>query len=464
MSTTLLSSAAKPAPWEHRRWRNGICRSRAQLGQAIAFFIVAAVSAGFMAAFVHDDPKMLHFSKSRWLVLIPLGFGLFGGAFLLAALIALVRWLRFGRCLVKMHTVPGVIGGRFRGEVLLPESFPADTDVRMALICERTTTSYGRGSDDDSTSIDHAWTKTICITTNHALCHEGYCALPFDFKVPYGLSDATDSKREKKFSVRIAWLLRVFATLEGPDLDMRFHVPVFRTATSDPSVKDDPETAKPLEAYLHETGQMRRVRMDFEDGATTYICDKKGMQAGVSLVPLILGFAFLSGGLFAAYNALPDLVKDVLKPAQGWEYLFRLLPLFGAAMICLLMVVFSLFGLLFLYVGVSGLVARRTRIENGMLRQRLHFLGIPWWRSWPCTSVNEVAIGSTSSSGGKSFCDVVVTRNTTPFLTKFPLCLLFGQLTVATNVSTNREAHALIRQLQKELRLPEEDGGLPSPE
>jgi hypothetical protein len=452
MSNTL----AKPAPWEHRRWRNGICRSRAQLGQAISFFIVAAASGGFLFAFVADDPRLLHFSQSRWMVLIPLFFALFGGAFFVGALLALVRWVRFGRCFVKMHTVPGVIGGRFKGELYLPESFPSETEVRMELFCESTSTIYRSGDDNDSTSIDHPWTKTLCVTANSGLCHDGHCVIPFDFKVPYGLSDATDSKREKKFSVRIAWVLRVFATLKGPDLDVRFHVPVFRTTASDPSVKDDPETAKPLETYLRETGQKRRVRMEFENGATTYICDKKGDQAGLSVVPLLLGFAFTAGGLFASFNALPDLVKDIAQPAQGWGHLARLLPLLGAAMICLLTVVFSLFGLLFLYIGVSGLIARRTWIEHGVLRQRVSFLGLPWWRSWPCSCINEVGIVSTSSSGGKSFCDVGVTRMTTPFFTKFPLCLLFGQLTVATNVSTDREAQALIKQLQKELHLPDE--------
>jgi len=455
MNNAQLTS--KPAPWEHRRWRNGICRSRAQLGQAIAFFIVAAASAGFLALLIIKSPNIVHFSKARWEILFPAGLAVFGGLFLTASLFALVRWIRFGRCFVKMHAVPGVIGGHFKGEVYLPESFPEEAEVRLELICESTSTNYNSGSESDSTSTTQLWSKTLCVKTNQALCHDGHCVIPFDFKIPGGLSDETDAKRKKTHSVRFGWSLRVFATLKGPDLDMRFHVPVFRTAASDPSVKDDPETAKPLETYLHETGQKRRIRMEFENGATTYICDKKGDQAGLSVVPLLLGFAFTAGGLFASFNALPDLVKDIAQPAQGWEHLARLLPLLGAAMICLLTIVFSLFGLLFLYIGVSGLIARRTWIEHGVLRQRVSFLGLPWWRSWPCSCINEVGIVSTSSSGGKSFCDVGVTRITTPFFTKFPLCLLFGQLTVATNVPTKREADELMKQLRKELRLREED-------
>jgi len=451
------SALSKPAPWEHRRWRNGICRSRALLGQAIAFFIVAAASAGFLAMFVIKSPELLHFSKVRWEVLIPIGSTIFSGAFLFGALFALTRWVRFGRSFVKMHTVPGVIGGHFKGEIYLPESFPSETEVRMELFCEITTTTHRSGRDNDSTSIDHPWTKTLCITANSGLCHDSHCVIPFDFKIPGGLSDETDSKRGDGFSVQIDWGLRVFAKMKGPDLDIRFYVPVFRTAASDPTLQDDPQTEKPLETYLHETGQKRRVRMEFENGSTTYICDKMGMQFGVSVFPLLFGAIFLGGGLFAGFNGLPEIVPEVFKPAKSWEdQLFRIIPLFMSLGLCFLTLVFTLVGLIIMFIGFNGLVSRRTWIENSVVRQRLHFLGIPWWRNWPVSCVSDVHIGSTSRSGSNAWYDVVIGRITPTLVTKFPLCFIFGQLTVATNVPTEPEARALIKQLQKELRLPEE--------
>jgi len=452
-----LASTTKPAPWEHRRWRNGICRSGAQLGQAIAFFIVAATSAGFLALLIIKSPNIVHFSKARWEILFPAGLVVFGGLFLTASLFALVRWIRFGRCFVKMHAVPGVIGGHFKGEVYLPESFPEEAEVRLELICESTSTNYNSGSESDSTSTTQLWTKTLCVKTNQALCHDGHCVIPFDFKIPGGLSDETDAKREKTHSVRFGWSLRVFAKLKGPDLDMRYHVPVFRTAASDPSVKDDPETAKPLETYLHETGQKRRIRMEFENGATTYICDKKGMQFGVSIFPVLFGALFLAGGLFAGFNGLPEIVPEVFKPTKSWgDVLFRIIPLFMSLGLCFLTLVFTLIGLFIMFIGFSGIVSRKTWIENGVVRQRLSFMGIPWHRSCPCSRVSDVTTGSTSTSGGKSWYDVVIRYSTGRRELCFPLFLIFGQLTVATNVSTDREAQTLIKQLQKEMHLPEE--------
>jgi hypothetical protein len=451
------SALSKPAPWEHRRWRNGICRSRAQLGQAIAFFIVVAASAGFMAMMVIKSPDMFYFSKVRWEVLIPVGLTIFGGAFLIGALFALVRWIRFGRCFIKMHTVPGVIGGHFKGEIYLPESFPSETEVRMELFCESTSTIYRSGDNNDSTSIDHPWTKTLCITTNSGLCHDGYCVVPFDFKIPGGLSDETDSKRGDGSSVEVDWGLRVFAKMKGPDLDIRFYVPVFRTAASDPTLQDDPQTEKPLETYLHETGQKRRVRIEFENGATTYICDAMGMQFGVSILPVLFGALFLAGGLFAGFSGLPDILPEVFKPTKSWEdMLFRIIPLFMSLGLCFLTLVFTLVGLFIMLMGFSGMVSRRTWLESGLVRQRLHFLGIPWWRSCPVSCISDVGINGTTRSGSSAWYDVVIRKSKPAIVQSFPLCLLFGQLTVATNVPTEREAKTLINQLQKELRLPEE--------
>lgn len=450
MGSTL--SSTPPFPWEHRRWRNGMCSSGLGVS-AVAFWIAVAVCAGIITLIAFKSPRMLHFSQARWEVLFPGGLAVFGAGFLVAALVATARWLRFSKCRVLMRTMPGVIGGHFRGEVLLPESFPSDTDVRMELLCETTTTITGKGDHNDHISIDRVWSHTIRVTANASLCHDGTCAIPFDFAIPYGLTDETDSKVQGDVRVDIRWILRVFAKLNGPDLNMRFRVPVFRTAASDPSIKGDLATEKPLDAFLKDTGMSRRIRMDFENGATTYICDAMGMQAGVSFVPMIFGVVFLAAGLFAGYSGLPELIKEVLKPAQGWANLFRLIPLIMSVGLCLLTGVFSLFGLLFLFIGVSGLIARRTWIENGMIHQRLSFLGIPWKRRCPCSSAAGVNMGDTTKSGGQTWYGIVIERNTEAQYKRFQWRYLFSRITVATNVPTEREAQDIVDHLKKDLRL-----------
>ena len=446
------SIATPPFPWEHRRWRNGTCRAGLG-GQTIGFWIATLILLGIAVTIVYQNPRMLQFSHVRWQVIFPYGIGASGLIFLFAALVATARWLRFSRCRVQLRTVPGVIGGHFRGEVLLPESFPSDTDVRMELIGEATTTIVGKGDSSDQISIDRAWSHTVRVTANASLCHDGACIIPFDFAIPYGLTDETDSRVNGDVRVDIRWILRVFAKLNGPDLNMRFRVPVFRTEASDRSVKGDPQTEKPLEAFLHDMGQGRRIRMEFENSAMTYVCDAMGMQAGVSFVPMIFGVVFLAAGLFAGFDGLPDLIKEVLKPAQGWVNLFRLIPLMMSVGLCLLTVVFSLFGLLFLFIGVSGLIARRTWIENGIIHQRLSFLGVPWRRRCPCSSATGVNLGDTTKSGGQTWYGIVIERNTEAQYKRFEWRYLFSRITVATNVPTEREAQDIVDHLKKDLHL-----------
>lgn len=450
MGSTL--SSTPPFPWEHRRWRNGTCRSGLG-GQTIGFWIAALILFGVAALIIVRDPGMLHFSRVRWQVLFPYGSGASGLIVLIAALVATARWLRFSRCRVLMRTMPGVIGGHFRGEVLLPESFPSDTDVRMELICETTTTINGKGDSSDEVSVDRVWAHTIRVNTNASLCHDGHCAIPFDYMIPYGLTDETDSKSRGDFSVVVRWTLRVFAKLPGPDLNMRFRVPVFRTSASDRSVKGDPQTEKPLEAFLHDIGQRRRVRTEFENSATTYICDAMGMQKGVCLVPLIIGIVMLSVGVFVPGNELPGLLKDVFKASHGWHNLFRIIPLFMCLGVCMLGAVFGFIGLVLLLLGVRGLIARRTWIQNGMIYQRSRFLGLPWSRHCPCSSATGVNISDTTKSGGQTWYDVVIERNTEAQYKHFEWRYLFSRITVATNVPTEREAQDIVDHLKKDLRL-----------
>lgn len=445
-------SSATEDPWEHRRWRNGTCRSGLG-GQTIGFWVAALILVGVTALIIVKNPGILHFSRVRWDVLFPYGIGASGLLFLIAALVATARWLRFSRCRVQMRTVPGVIGGHFRGEVLLPDSFPSETDVRMELICESTTTIHGQGDSSDDVSVDRVWAHTIRVNTNASLCHDGHCAIPFDYTIPYGLTDETDSKSRGDFRVVVRWTLRVFAKLPGPDLNMRFRVPVFRTSGSDPSVKGDRQTEKPLEAFLHDIGQRRRVRTEFENGATTYICDTMGMQKGVCLVPLIFGMVCLSVAVFVPGNELPGLLRDVFKSAHGWHNLFRLIPLFMCMGVCMLGAVFGFFGIVLILLGVRGLIARRTRIENGMIHQRSRFLGIPWTRQCLCSSATGVNLGDTTRSGGQTWYDVVIERNTGAQYKRFEWRDFFSRIIVATNVPTEREAQDIVDHLIKDLHL-----------
>ncbi len=425
-------------------------------------WFLALAFGGVAAGIALKAPEMLYFSRVHWQVLFPVGFAATGLAFLVGALIATARWLRFSRCRVRMASVPGVIGGHFRGEVLLPATFPSMTDVRLELCCQRTTTTSTSGSDHDHVSVQHAWTHTLRVTTNAAIFRDSRSVIPFDFTVPYGLPDETDSRRESpQTRTDIQWRLRVFARLHGPDLDITYRVPVFRTAASDPAVTGETGGAKDLDTILRDRGEQRRVRYEDVQGVPTLICDARGMNKGLSVVPAIIGLVMLAMAVVIPCNALPSLARDILKRAAGWDNLAKLFPLAMALGTCLMMTVLGLFGLLFLFLGLHGLVSRRTWIRNGMVHQRLRLLGIPWTRNCLCSSVTGVNTGDRTSSGGRTWYSVVIERNTATqhARRKAPWLYLFSRMTVATNVPAQGEAEEMVARLRHDLGLPGEADG-----
>ena len=120
--------------------------------------------------------------------------------------------------------------------------------------------------------------------------------------------------------------------------------------------------------------------------------------------------------------------------------------------LCLMMCVVGLFGLLLLLSGLRGFVARRTWIQGGVLHQRARLFGIPWSRRVSCRNLDRVHHGDLSSSGGKTWYDVVIERNTTERTGRIPWRCLFSRITVATNVPSEREADELVQRLRAELR------------
>lgn len=450
-----MDQMLNPQPWAHRRWRDGLCRHHQ--GRRVAVLVLLAVACcGAFASFAAWSPQLLRFARVRWLVLLPYALATAGACLLWAALLHAARWLRFSRCRVRLRTVPGVIGGHLRGEVVLPERFPEGADVHLELFCERVTLTRGSGEDDASSQrTSRDWSHTLRATAGTACVSNGSCLLPFDFAVPYGLPDETDSRVTETGRVTFRWCLRILSRLKGPDLNLTFHVPVFKTVASDPAVTQTTYDGKSLEDYLRDSGQVRRVRVVSEGGANVYVCDARGFQTGLCAVPSLVGLALLAVAVLLPAHVLPGLFADLFGRATGWQVVAWIIPVaFIAAMIAVGAVI-ALIGLLFLLVGLRGLIFRRTWVEQGEIRQRARLLGIPWSRRCSAASATGVSCSDSTSSGERTWYDVVIERKTAACAEKVQLRDLFGRLTVASNVPTRREAEDLAARLRRELRLPE---------
>lgn len=384
----ITTTPATKKPWERRRWRGGIARGWS--GASVLVGLLNGVAFAAVVAFlgVKEGRKILH---EEWMLGIFILFFTAGAiGFSAWGLVALARWCRFGRCRVRMATMPGVIGGHFAGEVELPDSFPNHTDVRLELFCLSTRQDPGSRA---------VWSRSQCVRTSAVHWRGPRRAIPFDFTIPYNLPDAPGDRGDKGVSDSYNWRLRVTSRLAGADLDMEFVVPVFRTEASNPAltqVLEEDEDRKPLDDFLKEQGEWRRLRIEHGPG---------GWNEYVGLVTPVRGeITLLMGAMGLAFAVVPAVLL---------ANLFTTGEIMVGIFVSLIAIPCFAFSMLFLYLAVRSLIERRTWVANGFIHQRRSLFGLSLpSRSAACDKVRTVDVGSTSSSGRKSYADVVVSLET----------------------------------------------------
>lgn len=408
-------------------------------------------------------------AKEGWLLVLFVSmFLLIGCGGLVWTFICFARWLRFGRCRVRMQTLPGVIGGHFTGEIEVPPTLPFTADVHIELRCEAERSSPGRGSDEHgSTSISVEWSSKIRAGSSDRKFRNRQTFIPFDFVIPYRtnetgvLHDETSNGRNSLgITIRYKWYLHVTSDLEGANLDAKFHVPVFKTEASEETVADPPEAAAglPLDQYLLVQGEKRRVRIAGALDGCVYVCAAKPIMWRTVLLPGLFGAIFLAVGIGLPVGFLVSgelagslhVPKDLLDGlALLPSLLFSIVPFFIAAGFCA-------FGLLFTFITVQTFIARKTWVSKGIIYQQRTFLGFRLPSiAIPCDRVTSVGTSSSSSSGGKSFSDVSVCfapKDGRP-APRGLLAAVSGanSILVVTNIPTLRERDELIASLQKDI-------------
>jgi hypothetical protein len=166
-------------------------------------------------------------------------------------LLAFMRmmWLsrRWGSSELEILTLPGVIGGPFRGTVILSEYLPDGTALRVTLNCIRIRTTRMRPSGDINSVTDTIWQDQKILLTSLSMCRANAVAIPCSFAIPFtseptsldtiGFSRSMDSDPD----VHISFHWKLSVGMKDP-LDLRqvtFEVPVFRTENSSPDYKED---------------------------------------------------------------------------------------------------------------------------------------------------------------------------------------------------------------------------------
>lgn len=216
-------NAAPEQPWLWRReWAEGRIEHEVPwLGLAVlwGFAMVWTTAVVGGGAAVHLD-RGLDTEPGAAVVLAL--FALVGLFLVTKAVGATVHRFKYGRSVLELRSVPGVLGGELALELRPPPALPPDAELTMVLDCIR---RVSRPDHTDFVSLEWRIEKRVV--------GGGGAAIPVTFDVPFDCPGSTPDGSPER--VRIGWRLSVSAALPGIDYGVGFEVPVFETEASDPA-------------------------------------------------------------------------------------------------------------------------------------------------------------------------------------------------------------------------------------
>lgn len=220
--------------------------------------------------------------KGNTIALIGLIFPLAGSALLIIAIRATLQQRKFGRSYFSLETLPGVVGGHLRGDLVIVGPLVAMEGMDVSLNCIRSTTK--RRGGERRTERDTIWRVFKRLEARSTRFGEEETHLPIDFQIPYECRSCDDSDSDDS----VSWELEVRASVPGVDLNLDFDVPVYKTAESDPSVGQSAEAiaAEREVVESQEPPQPGKIREETDEkGHPCLVCSCwPGFGAGVALL------------------------------------------------------------------------------------------------------------------------------------------------------------------------------------
>jgi hypothetical protein len=395
--------SANPAPpWLARpEWREGRIES-SDTKAAWLFWIMAAAFLGVSAPAVLAIPT--EWGKGNRAILVALLFPVAGIGLATAAARATLRRRKFGRSVLELHTLPGVIGGTLSGAIEIPAKVRTTTGFRLRLACiERKTSGSGKNR---STHERILWEEEIQIVKDFLDHERDRTGLPVFFQLPHDQPETLDG------NPAILWRLEVSADVPGVDYAARFEVPVFRpserqaptTPVSDPTLPFQP----PAEAWSPPAGS--RIEVIEAAPGDTELRFPAARNAGV--VVGLLGFTTLWTGLL-------------------WFMLVKEAPV-------IFPIVFGAFDLLLTAV-VCQLLFHSVRVtaNRSGIQVRHQFLLLSWTRTLRLAELQSITLKPGMQSGSRVFYDLKLETAT-------------GKtITAGSHIPDKKHAEWLVRRLQQ---------------
>ena len=208
-------------PWlENPQWAAGVVSAKLKSKAAVAWCAAGYWNAATLPTVLFLPGEVA--SRQNYLALIALILPLAGLGLLIYAVRATSRVRRFGGSRFELETIPGAIGGRLGGRLVLAGDVAAIDEVEVTLKCVHTYTTSSGGKS--STSIHTIWEQAQTHRAAGVTFGQTELSVPVDFAIPASCRPTDESDSSDK----IKWKLDVRAAVPGVDLKMSFEVPVFR--------------------------------------------------------------------------------------------------------------------------------------------------------------------------------------------------------------------------------------------
>lgn len=280
-------------------------------------------------------------------------FPIVGLALAIGALLAVLRWWKYGRSVFEMASVPGVIGGSLAGVVRTSVKIVPERGFCLRLSCIRAV----RRDNSRSSSRSIVWQDEQLIGRDLLAAGE-QSAIPVLFSIPFDCAPCDDRNWENM----VHWELEVSAATPGMDYKASFSVPVFKTPASRPDFEADRSLIAPYVAPQDPATDLREAgvrRTTAPDGEAVRFIFPRARNAGTALA-LTFTTLLLWAVPYGIWRFDPD------RSLGGMVFLAVFLLVFGLVGLLLAFVA----GELWLYRSVVDVSRRGLSVTAGLWRSR----------------------------------------------------------------------------------------------
>lgn len=211
-------------PWHHEgAWSDFRAPAEAGPGTIIGMWLAGAFMGLFISIFVvvlAGDPNAPFFAKAiiAFFALIP--FGLLGGALYMT-----LRYLKYGRPVLHLTTVPVPLGGALEGAIEVRAAIDAREGVKLTLKCTQTTvTGSGKNRSTHTVSLHE---ESVVVPEHEVRSVRSGLGAATLVPVRFATVPADRPARSTEGNPTYAWKLEAHCETPGVDFGATFDLPVF---------------------------------------------------------------------------------------------------------------------------------------------------------------------------------------------------------------------------------------------